>query len=476
MRQRELCVSWTQKKVASRQLGFFAYTLYLDQESPVNKPQTQWQCLQLLQEMGFAVNPHARVCSSGEEVATYFQQWHRQREDLPYLTDGVVVKLNSLALQQQLGFTHKFPRWAIALKYPAEEAPTVVKDIIVQVARTGAVTPMAIMEPVQLAGTTVQRATLHNGDRVSQLDLRVGDTAVIRKAGEIIPEVLRILPELRPTGTIPFQMPTECPECHSTLVRPENEAVTRCVNSSCPAILRGSLIHWASRNALDIRGLGEKIVILLIERGLVKSIADLYGLQEEEVAGLARMGQKSAGKLVRAIASSTTQPWSRVLYGLGIRHVGSVNAQLLTANFPTVEALASASVESIAAIYGLGGEIAGSVVDWFTIPANQDLIERLREAGLQLAGEEEVAIGLGEHDGEKSLPLGGKIFVITGTLPNLKREEAKALIEKAGGKVTGSVSKKTDYLLVGDKPGSKLDKAQKLGVVQIEEDGLQKLL
>ena len=464
------------KKVASRPLGFFAYTLYLDRESLVNKPQTQWQCLQLLQEMGFAVNPHARVCSSGEEVATYFQQWDGKRENLPYLTDGVVVKLNSLALQQQLGFTHKFPRWAIALKYPAEEAPTVVKDIIVQVSRTGAVTPMAIMEPVQLAGTTVQRATLHNGDRVSQLDLRVGDTAVIRKAGEIIPEVLRVLPELRPTGTVPFQMPTECPECHSTLVRPENEAVTRCVNSSCPAILRGSVIHWASRNALDIRGLGEKIVILLIERGLVKSIANLYGLQEEEVAGLARMGQKSAGKLVRAIASSTTQPWSRVLYGLGIRHVGSVNAQLLTANFPTVEALASASVESIAAIYGLGGEIAGSVVDWFTIPANQDLIERLREAGLQLAGEEEVAIGLGEHDGEKSLPLAGKVFVITGTLPNLKREEAKALIEKAGGKVTGSVSKKTDYLLVGDKPGSKLDKAQKLGIVQIEEDGLRELL
>ncbi|MFM7351879.1 MAG: NAD-dependent DNA ligase LigA, partial [Microcystis aeruginosa] len=391
-----------------------------------------------------------------------------KRHQLAYMTDGVVVKINDLQRQNRLGFTQKFPRWAIALKYPAEEVPTVVKDIIVNVGRTGAVTPMAVMEPVQVAGTTVQRATLHNSDRVAELDIRVGDTVIIRKAGEIIPEVVRILPELRPNHTLPFQMPTNCPECQSPLVRPVGEAVTRCVNSSCPAILRGSVVHWASRDALDIRGLGEKVVILLIEQGLVTAISDLYSLEKTEIAKLDRMGDKSALNLITAMAQSKNQSWSRVLYGLGIRYVGSVNAKILAESFRTVEELANASVTDLASVYGIGEEIAQSVYDWFKIAANRDLVAKLQAAGLQFAAAAKTTT--------TKATLAGKTFVITGTLPTLKREEAKELIEKAGGKVTGSVSKKTDYLLLGEAAGSKLEKALELGITQLTEAQLLELI
>ena len=449
--------------VRDRQLNFFAYTLHLD---PAAEVTSQWSSLELLQQMGFLVNPHRKLCNSLAEVEEYFQQWDTGRKTLPYMTDGVVVKLNDYRLQQQLGFTQKFPRWAIALKYPAEETPTVVKDIIVNVGRTGAVTPMAIMQPVQLAGTTVQRATLHNSDRLKELDIRVGDTVIIRKAGEIIPEVVRVLPDLRPANTIPYQMPRNCPECGSTLVRPEDEAVTRCLNSSCPAILRGSIIHWASRNALDIRGLGERIAILLIENNLVTSVADLYSLTVEQVAGLERMGTKSAENLIAAIAESKQQSYDRVLYGLGIRYVGSVNAKILAGNFRTIEQLSQASFEAIKAIYGIGEEIAQSVFEWVRITANQKLIEQLQAAGLQFWQTT-------SNQGDRLL---GKTFVITGTLPSLKRDEAKKLIEQAGGKVTGSISKKTDYLLLGENAGSKLAKAQKLGIKQLGETELLDLL
>ena len=450
--------------VRDRQLNFFAYTLHLD-DAAIN---TQWSSLELLQQMGFLVNPNRKLCQSLTEVAEYFQQWDTGRKSLPYMTDGVVVKLNDYRLQQQLGFTQKFPRWAIALKYPAEETPTVVRDIIVNVGRTGAVTPMAIMQPVQLAGTTVQRATLHNSDRVNELDIRVGDTVIIRKAGEIIPEVVRVLPELRPTDTVPYQMPNRCPECQSTLVRPEKEAVTRCINTSCPAILRGSIIHWASRNALDIRGLGERVAVLLIENNLVKSVADLYSLTAEPVASLDRMGTKSADNLIKAIAESKIQPYERILYGLGIRYVGSVNAKTLAQSFPSIEELSQASFEAIEAVYGIGEEIAQSVFEWVRVPANQALIQQLQTAGLQFSQTPSTDRG--------DRPFSGKTFVITGTLPSLKRDEAKNLIERAGGKVTGSISKKTDYLLLGENAGSKLAKAQKLGITQLSEAELLNLL
>ncbi|MDJ0844160.1 NAD-dependent DNA ligase LigA [Crocosphaera sp.] len=456
------------KIVDQRRLQFFAYTLHL-QDTGIK---TQWDSLNYLQNSGFLVNPHRKLCQSLEAVADYFQQWETARKDLLYMTDGVVVKINDYALQTALGFTQKFPRWAIALKYPAEEAVTLVQDIIVNVGRTGAVTPMAVMQPVHIAGTTVQKATLHNSDRIAQLDIRVGDTVVIRKAGEIIPEVVRVLEELRPPHSQPYRMPDRCPECHSPLKRPPKEAVIRCMNLSCRAILRGSLVHWASRDALDIRGLGEKIVVLLINNQLVNSIADLYYLTPEKIADLERMGSKSAHKLIEAIDSSKQQPYFRVLYGLGIRYVGSVTASLLAENFPNIDQLSQASYASLSSVYGIGEEIAQSIIDWFSIEKNCDFIQQLKEVGLQLETTPPKMTTV-----EVSLTsFSGKTFVITGTLPTLKRNEAKALIVEAGGKVTGSISKKTDYLLVGENAGSKLTQAEKLGITQLSETDFLTLL
>ncbi|MFM7578633.1 MAG: NAD-dependent DNA ligase LigA, partial [Microcystaceae cyanobacterium] len=451
------------KIVHQRKLKFSAYTLHLpDQETLIN---SQWQALEYLKNIGFLVNPHCQLCPDLQAVIEYFENWEGTRQRLPYMTDGVVVKINDYALQTELGFTQKFPRWAIALKYPAEEAPTIVKEILVNVGRTGAVTPLAVMEPVQLAGTTVQRATLHNQDRITELDIRIGDTVIIRKAGEIIPEVVRVMKELRPAQTEPYQMPSHCPECDSLLVRPTGEAVTRCINQSCPAILRGSLIHWASRDALDIQGLGEKMVILLLNNKLVQSIDALYHLEWQNLAELERMGKKSAQNLITAIQASKKQPWSRILYGLGIRYVGAVNAKILAESFPTVEQLAQASVADLLGVYGIGEEIAHSVYDWFRESHNHDLITRLQAIGFVLAQAQQS----GETESQNQV-FAGKTFVLTGTLPTLKRQEAQALIEQAGGKVTSSVSAKTDYILVGEAAGSKLEKAQKLNITILSEE------
>jgi len=457
--------------VAQRQLDFFAYTLHitgLDDSSIAN---TQWQALELLQKMGFRVDTNHKLCHSIAEISEYYQYWDTERLNSPYMTDGVVVKLNTFRLQEQLGFTQKFPRWAIALKYPAEEAPTRVEKITVNVGRTGALTPLAEMLPVQLAGTTVSRATLHNSDRIELLDIRIGDTVIVRKAGEIIPEVVRVIKELRPTDTHPFIMPSHCPVCGQLVVRETGEAVTRCVNASCPAILKGEIEHWVSRDALDIKGVGEKLVYQLVDKKLIHSVADLYELTKEQLCVLERMGEKSAEKLIKAIAQSKNQPWSRVLYGLGIRHVGSVNAQLLTEKFTTVEELTAARQSDIAGVYGIGAEIAQSVYQWLRTPANQSLISRLQGIGLQLANSAEA-----QAVGEINQKFAGKTFVVTGTLPTLKREEAKALIQKSGGKITESVSKKTDFLVVGADAGSKLDKAQNLGISQLTEAQLLAML
>jgi DNA ligase (NAD+) len=479
------------KIVGKRRLDFFAYTLHfsegkkgkkeeaqpLDMRSqalPGNESiKTQWESLELLRKMGFKVNPNRKLCYSLDEVREYYEYWDTERHNLPYMTDGVVVKINSVLLQQQLGFTQRFPRWAIALKYPAAEVPTIVEAVTVQVGRTGALTPVAELKPVQLAGTTVSRASLHNGDRLAVLNLHIGDTVVVRKAGEIIPEVVRVLPELRPENARFFQMPDCCPECKQPVVREKGEAVTRCMNTSCPAILRGSLIHFCSRDALDIKGVGEKLVQQLVDSNLVHSAADLYDLTAERLMNLERMGSKLAEKLASAIAQSKAQPWSRVLYGLGIRHVGSVNAQLLAERFATAEQLAEASAASIEGVCGIGPEIAQSVYQWFQVPANQSLIDRLIAAGLQLKSQVRSQEKAGEG---KSLPLAGKVFVITGTLPTLKRDEAKDLIQKAGGKVTNSVSSKTDYLVVGEDAGSKLEKGISLGIAQLSEAELLSLL
>lgn len=480
------------KIVAQRRLDFFAYTLHIPGiegelgghtlnhhastdgqldlfASSVQLPTTQAESLELLKKMGFRVNPERAICPNLKAVEAYCDRWSLDRTKLRYMTDGVVVKLNSLALQTRLGFTQKFPRWAIALKYPAEEAPTILEGITPQVGRTGAITPVAELRPVQLAGTTVSRATLHNRDRIAELDCRIGDTVIVRKAGEIIPEVVRVLKELRPTNAQPYQMPTYCPECGEPVVKPEDEAVTRCINASCPAILRGSLIHWASRDALDINGVGEKLVSQMVDQKLISSVADLYDLTVEQLLTLDRMGRKSAEKIVNAIQSSKSKPWSKVLYALGIRHIGSVNAQTLTQTFTSVEQLAQATPEQIEAIPGFGSEIAQSLYAWFRNHGNQVLIDRLRQAGIQLEGEVSSVA-------QVETAITGKTFVITGTLPTLKRDEAKELIQKAGGKLTDSVSKKTDYLVVGEEAGSKLEKAQTLGVAILSEAELLNLI
>ena len=470
--------------VAARRLDFFAYTVYRGageqgiegatnlppSTHPPIHPSTQWAALEFLQTLGFRVNPNRQLCQSETEVQAYFNEWATKRAQLQYLTDGVVVKLNDFALQQRLGFTQKFPRWAVALKYPAEEVPTLLESVSFQVGRTGAVTPVAELRPVPLAGTTVARATLHNADRLTELDIHQGDTVIVRKAGEIIPEVVRVLAELRPDNALKVAMPTQCPQCSSALVRPDDGAVTRCINISCPAIVQGAIIHWARRDALDIEGLGEKWVKQLVDQGLVQSVADLYGLTVENLLPLDRMGQKSAQNLVAAIAASKARPWASVLYALGIRHVGTVNAKTLAQHFPTVEALAAASPEDIETVHTIGPEIAQAVFQWFRVPANQTLIDRLRQAGLQLATEAAPA------QGTTAGPLTGKTLVLTGTLPTLTRPEAAKIIEAAGGKVTSSVSKATDYLVAGEKAGSKLTKAEGLGIAILTEAELLDLV
>jgi DNA ligase (NAD+) len=456
------------KIVAARKLDFFAYTLHLPQGGTL--PTSQWDALELLKTMGFRVNPNRQVCPDLAAIIAYCDRWSEGRHDLTYMTDGVVIKINALDLQERLGFTHKFPRWAIAFKYPAEESPTILERVTFQVGRTGAVTPVAELRPVQLAGTTVSRATLHNADRLAELDLHLQDTVIVRKAGEIIPEVVRVLPELRPAGAVRAAMPTHCPECATPLVKPLEQAVTRCVNPVCPAIVRGALIHWVSRGALDINSVGEKLVIQLLDAGLVKSIADLYSLTVDQLMTLDRMGQKSAEKVVAALAQSRSQPWARVLYGLGIPLIGSSNAVILSEEFPTVAALADAPIATISSIFGIGEEIAQSVNQWFQVPENQQLIASLRSAGLQLQGEGKSTAPIVET------AITGKTFVVTGTLPTLKRDEAKELIRRSGGKVTDSVSKNTSFVVVGEDAGSKLAKAQSLGITILSEAELLTLI
>ena len=464
------------KVVAARRLDFFAYTLHLPGEE---QPPSQWAALEWLNTAGFRVNPNRELCADLAAIQRFCDHWEQGRHDLPYATDGVVVKLNDLQLQDEAGFTQKAPRWAIALKYPAEEAPTRLLRVGAQVGRTGAITPVAEFEAVALAGTSVSRATLHNADRIAELDLHLGDTIVVRKAGEIIPEVVRVLPELRPSDATPVQLPDKCPECGSNLVREGDEAATRCVNSSCPAILRGGLRHWVSKGALDVDGLGSKLIEQLVDRGLVRSLADLYRLDAALLASLDRMGDKSATNLMAALVASKQQPWHRQLYGLGIRHIGEVNAKALAADFCSIDSLAAAALEAperVAALHGIGPEISASLGQWLRTPANQQLLQDLRSVGLSLeasASEQEAASQAGaDADGV----LQGKTLVLTGTLPNLSRSDAKALIEAAGGKVSGSVSKKTDYLVAGEAAGSKLTKAESLGVAVLSEDDLTAML
>jgi DNA ligase (NAD+) len=462
------------KVVAARRLDFFAYTLHLPAQA---QPSSQWDALAWLEDAGFRVNPNRALCADLAEINRFSDHWEQGRHDLPYATDGVVVKLNSLVLQDEAGFTQKSPRWAIALKFPAEEAPSRLLRVVVQVGRTGVITPVAEFEPVALAGTSVSRATLHNADRIAELDLHLGDTIVVRKAGEIIPEVVRVLPELRPSSATPVQLPEHCPECGSNLVREGDEAATRCVNSSCPAILRGGLRHWVSKGALDVDGLGSKLIEQLVDQGLVSSIADLYRLDAALLSSLDRMGERSANNLIEALMLSRQRSWARQLYGLGIHHIGEVSAKAITAEFRDANSLMEAACtapDSITAIYGIGTELAQSLQQWFSNPANQQLLNDLRSQGFRFAVDENDQGHVGVAASEQHLT--GLTFVLTGTLPTLSRSEAKERIEACGGKVTGSVSKKTDYLVAGEEAGSKLTKATTLGITILDEAALHDLL
>ena len=429
---------------------------------------THVEGLELLRELGFKVNPHAQLCRDIGEVIEYCERWTALRSSLPYEIDGVVVKVNRLDYQQRLGATAKSPRWAIAFKFPAEQVTTVVRDIVVNVGRTGAVTPMAILDPVRVAGTTVSRATLHNEDYIRQKDIRIGDTVIIQKAGDIIPEVVAVVTGKRTGTERPFEMPKVCPACAGAVVRPEGEAVARCVNASCPAQLVEGITHFASRDAMDIEGLGPALATALVQKGLVRSVADLYSLTKEQLVSLERMGEKSASNLLAALEASKGRGFARVLYALGIRHVGEGTAADLAAHFGSMDALAKASVEELVAVPEVGEKIARSIVDYFSEPRNLAVIEALRAAGVKMTEDATPAVG--------ERPLEGKRFVITGTLSGMTRQEAEAAIKRLGGVTSGSVSRNTDYLVVGASPGSKLQKALDLGVPVLDEEAFMKLI
>ncbi|MCC7175559.1 MAG: NAD-dependent DNA ligase LigA [Bryobacterales bacterium] len=442
---------------ASRRLDYSAYFL-LDGGAPL--ADSHWESLARLAEFGFKVNPERRLCRDIEELIEYCREWARRREDLPYATDGVVAKVDSARQQRQLGWTAKAPRWAIAFKFPAEQQATVVERIEVQVGRTGTLTPVAHLRPVAVGGVTVSRATLHNEDEIERLGVRAGDTVLIERSGDVIPKVVRVE---KSGGGQSFQMPDSCPVCGGRIVRQEGEAASRCINTNCPARLKESVLHFSARKVMYIDGLGEALVDQLVDRGLVRSVADVYSLKPEDLIPLERMAKKSAGKLAANIERSRRNGLDRVLSGLGIPFVGERTAQILARTFGSLDKIAAADEETLQTAEEVGPKIARSIWQFFREPHNRELVERLRSAGLRF--EQEMVRKEGG-------PLAGLTFVLTGTLPNLTRDEAQARIEAAGGKVTGSVSKKTDYVVAGSEAGSKLDKARKLGVPVLDEAGL----
>lgn len=443
----------------------------------------QWELLQWLREAGFHVNPDVQLCESEGEVRAFCERAIKRRDDLPYEIDGVVVKVNSFTRQAAMGFTARAPRWAIAFKFPPEEKTTLLRDITVQVGRTGVLTPVAELEPVVVAGSTVARATLHNLDEVHRKDVRVGDTVIVRKAGDVIPEVLGPVASLRSPEARIWEMPTVCPSCGSPVVRDEGEVAFRCISIDCPAQALERLLHWASRGALDIDGMGEEIAGRLVESGRLSDVADYYSLSEDELAATdtgrvnkegepIRLGHTIAAKLVAAIEASKSRPFARVLFGLGIRHVGKTTAELLADAFPSMEALAAAGEDELAEVNGVGPKVAHGVWLFFRTPDNVSVIERLRGAGVTMAAETM------EPGDEVPQVLSGLTFVLTGTLAasGMTRDEAGARLKAMGAKVSGSVSKKTSFVVAGEAAGSKYDKAVSLGVPVLDEAALLHIL
>lgn len=449
---------------AKRHLDMFAYGYGVWQIPEVG---THSGRLEKLQKLGFKINPHWEICRSIDEVIAFVKKWTEQRSSLPYDIDGIVVKVNDIKQQEQLGFTARTPRWAIAYKFPAQEAVTTLIDIELSVGRTGVVTPTAILEPVFVDGSTVSRATLHNEDHIRALDIRIGDRVIIKKAGDIIPQVVRVLFEERKEGLEPYRMPDHCPACNSKLVHLDDEVALRCINPDCPAQLKEGIIHFVSREAMNIDGLGEKIIEQLFDAGLIKSIADLYRLKKEDLLPLERMGEKSVQNLLKAIEASKQNSLEKLIFGLGIRHIGEKAASLLAKNFKTMDALKNATFDELVAIDEIGEKMAESVVKFFKEEKVVQLIEQLERLGINMTYLKD------EPEGQSiaaQAVFANKTVVLTGKLEHFTRNEAKAIIEANGGKVTGSVSKNTDLVIAGEKAGSKLKQAEKLNIPVWDEE------
>ncbi|MFN2383949.1 MAG: NAD-dependent DNA ligase LigA, partial [Gemmatimonadota bacterium] len=450
-------------KTAARPLHFAGYLLLGDPAVA-----TQAKALERLEKWGVPVTPDWRRFERFEELLTYCLDLQERRHALDYEIDGVVIKLDDLAAQEALGTTAKHPRWAVAFKFPATEATSIVRDILVTVGRTGKLTPTALLDPVEVSGVIVKMAGLHNADEVARKDVRKGDTVIVARGGEVIPQIVRVVTELRPKGTRRFKMPAKCPACGAEVVRLEDEVAHRCPNASCPSQLRERILHWGGRGAMNVDGLGDALATQVLERGLVHDLADLYELTPETLAGLERMGELSAANLVAALERSKSRGFRYALYGLGIRFVGSTVAALLAEAFASMRELARAEVERMEAVDGVGPKVAASVRAFFDAEENRRVVERLAEHGVDMVrrGESITAVG----------PLTGKTFVLTGTLDDWSRAEAEAAITAQGGKVTGSVSKKTSFVVAGADPGSKLEKAEKLGVAVLDEAAFAELL
>ena len=449
---------------AQRRMDYFVYLLLKDGQTFFDR---QSKAMDALELAGFKVNPNRKLARNLDDVWRFIHSWEAKRESLPYEIDGIVIKVDRTAWQQELGFTGKAPRWAIAYKFAARGGVTQIEDIVPQVGRTGKLTPVAWLKPVPIGGTTVSRATLHNMDVIEQLGVKIGDWVEVERGGDVIPKVVKVVEDKdHPRGGKHFEMPERCPVCGGNVVRTPGEADHRCVNANCPAKLQGTILHFASRHVMDIDGLGEVLVNQLTERGLVKNVADLYKLTKDNLLQLERMGEKSAEKVLAEIADSKKLPLERVVYGLGIRFVGERTAQFLAEHFGSLDAIMKASAEELEEVNEVGPRIAESIVEFFGDEHNRKLVSDLRKAGLTFSGQKK----------EKGTKLAGKTFVLTGTLARHTRDEAKKMIEDAGGRVSGSVSKKTDYVVAGSDAGSKLDKARELGVSVIGEEELEGLV
>ncbi len=456
------------KITASRDLDIFTYSAVWGSVKAGLKPaSTHWESLQLLKELGFKVNKTSKLCHDLKEVKDFCNSWYEKKHELKYAIDGVVVKVNDLSLHDELGFTAKSPRWAIAYKYPPEEAKTKVLSITCDIGRTGALTPVANLEPVLLSGSTVKRATLHNQDIIDKLDVRVGDIVTVRKAGEIIPEVVSVDKEKRHHKNLHYKLPTKCPICNSKIEREKDESRARCVNYDCPAQIQRRVEHWCSRDAMDLDGVGESIIEQLLKNELIENPADLYFLKHEQIENLERMAEKSAANAIASIQNSKKRSLDRLVYALGIRHVGKTIAELLASRFNSLEELSETKFENLTNIDGIGPKIAKSIADYFSHKTSKELISKIKKAGIEVQAKTKK---------NKDSKISGKTLVITGTLKSMSRTEAEDLIKSLGGRAGSSISKSTDYLLVGNEPGSKLKKAKELGITILSEAEFKELV